>query len=138
MGSTGAAKKGALREEQEGPGDTWLGPLYQCSNVLRDHQNHYCESGTEREKRVGVTKLRVEMVSLAEWDMGHRRSDLPNRVGQVIELVKKMKSTRRKCGVEMMVERPMERSGSRVGQLVRLKVGNEQERGCDMRTRDAG
>ena len=35
---------------------------------------------TEREKRVGVTKSRVEEVSLAEQDASRRGSDLPNWV----------------------------------------------------------
>ena len=112
MGAPGAVKRGASREEQEGPGDTRLGPLYQCPNVLRDCQNHYRESGMERERCVGVTKLRVEMVSLAEWDTSLGGLDLPNRVGQVIELEDKGAVNKREHGVETRVKRPVERSGS--------------------------
>ena len=116
MGATGAAKEGALRGEQEGSGDTQLGPLYQCPNMLRDRQNRYRESGTERERCVEAMRSRVKEVSLAEWDVSRRGSDLPNRVGQVIQLEDKGAINKREHSVETRVGRPMVQSRDRVGQ----------------------
>ena len=65
----------------------------------------------ERERCVGTMKLRVEEGSLVEWDASHGGLDLPNWVGQVIRLMGRMKLMKRKCGVEMRVERPVEKSG---------------------------
>ena len=73
-------------------------------------------------------KSRVEEVSPAEWDASRRGSDLPNQVGQVIESVKKMRETKRRRGAETRVKRPMERSGGRVGQPVRLKMRDWKEK----------
>ena len=50
-----------------------------------------------------MMELRVGEVSLVEWDASCGGSDLPNQVGQVIELVEKTKSMRRKCGMEIRV-----------------------------------
>ena len=55
----------------------------------------YRESGAERERRVGVTRSRVGMVSLAERDANHGGSDLPNRVGQVIGWIRKGRNRQR-------------------------------------------
>ena len=138
VGATGAAKKGTSRGEQEGPGDTRLGPLYQCPNMLRDRQNCCCESGTKRERRVGVTRSRVEEVSLVERDLSCRGSDLPNQVGQVIELEEKGEVDDEEMWHGNKGGETCGKSGNRVGQLVRLKAGKQSKRGCGMRTRDAG
>ena len=88
-------------------------------------------------------------MSLAEQDASRGGLDLPNRVGQVIESVKKTREMKRRRGAETRVKRPMERSGGRVGQLARLKtrdwkekrerrmktMGARRERGTRTRTR---
>ena len=97
----------------------------------------YHESGAEKERRAGATRSRVGVVSLAERDASRRGSDLPNWVGQVIELVKKTRETKRRRGAETKVKRPMERSGSRVGQRAGAEGGRRRGRGRGTRAGDA-
>ena len=52
----------------------------------------YRGSGAEKERRVGATRSRVEVVSLAERDASRGGSDLPNRVGQVIGCMRNRRS----------------------------------------------
>ena len=52
----------------------------------------YRESGAKKERCVGVTRSKVEVVSLAERDASRRGSDLPNQVGQVIGCMRNRQS----------------------------------------------
>ena len=129
MEATGAAKRGASRGESEGPGDMKAGTLCRCPNGLLGRLSRYRESETKRERCVGAVKSRVEEVSPAERDASRGGSDLPNRVGQVIELAKKTREMKRRRGAETKVKRPMERSGSRVGQRAGAEGGRRKGRG---------
>ena len=82
-----------------------MGPLCQCPNMRTSGLNGHRESGTERERRVGGTRSRVEEVSLAKRDTSRGGSDLPNRAGQVIGWVRNGTSRRtRGRGAETRVE----------------------------------
>ena len=103
VGATGAAKRGTLRGETEEPGDTQVGTLYRCPSVWMSHLNGHRESGARQERCVGAARLKVEVVSLAEWNAGRGGSDLPNRAGQVIGWMRNGKSCEEEgmwCGNE--------------------------------------
>ena len=94
VGATGAAKQGALRGETKETGDTQLGTLCWFPSVWMGHPNGHCGSMARRERCVGATKSKVEVVSLAERNASRRGSELPNQAGQVIGWMRNGKSQR--------------------------------------------